>query len=59
MIEEDVQMQINIPNFIESLGIMGKGMLGIFMVTVILIISVYVLNFLGRKLENKKDDSES
>lgn len=52
-------MQINIPNFIESLGIMGKGMLGIFMVTVILIISVYVLNFLGRKLENKKDDSES
>ena len=41
-------MNINIPNFIESLGIMGKGMLGIFVVTAILIISIYVLNFIGR-----------
>lgn len=49
-------MNINIPNFIESLGIMGKGMLGIFVVTAILIISIYVLNFIGRKIEKKKDD---
>ena len=49
-------MNINIPNFIESLGIMRKGMLGIFVVTAILIISIYVLNFIGRKIEKKKDD---
>ena len=49
-------MNINIPNFIESLGIMGKGMLGIIVVTAILIISIYVLNFIGIKIEKKKDD---
>ena len=49
-------MNLNIPNFLESLSIMGKGMLGIFIVTVILILSVYVLNFIGRKIEKKNDD---
>ena len=49
-------MNINVPAFIESLSIMGKGMLGIFIVTAILILSIYVLNFIGRRIENKKDD---
>ena len=49
-------MKIDIANFITSLGIMGKGMLGIFIVTAILVISIYVLNFIGRKLQSKKDD---
>lgn len=51
-------MNIDVANFIESLGIMGKGMLGIFIVTAILIISIYVLNFIGRSIQRKKDDNE-
>ena len=51
-------MKIDIANFITSLGIMGKGMLGIFIVTAILVISIYVLNFIGRKLQSKKNNNE-
>ena len=49
-------MNIDIANFMLSLGIMGKGMLGIFIVTIILIASIYLLNFIGRKLSKKKDE---
>ena len=51
-------MKLDIANFVTSLGIMGKGMLGIFIVTAILIISIYLLNFIGRKIESKKNDNE-
>ncbi len=35
---------INIDNFLVTLPIMGKGMLGIFAVTVIIIASIKILN---------------
>ena len=45
--------------FVNSLGLMGKGMFGIFVVTLVIIGAVAVLNWHGRSLErrnqNKKD----
>ena len=48
--------RIDLGLFKQSLGIMGKGMLGIFIVTIILVASIYLLNFIGRKLGKKKDE---
>ena len=46
-------------SFLESLGYMGKGMFGIFVVTLVIIGAVAILNWHGRSLErrnqNKKD----
>ena len=50
-------MNIDFNNFLASLPIMGKGMAGIFVVTIILIISIYILNFIGNRI-GKKDDEE-
>ena len=44
-------MNINIPNFIESLGIMGKGMLGIFIVTAVVVLITSALNHFTNKKE--------
>lgn len=44
--------QIDIPAFIASLSLMGKGMLGIFLVTGVIVLTVVLLNLLTRK---KKD----
>lgn len=41
---------MNISSFIYSLGIMGKGMLGIFAVTAVIVLTVTVLN---KVFENK------
>ena len=38
-------------NFIYSLGVMGKGMIGIFVVTLIIVIAITLLN----KLSKNKD----
>lgn len=40
---------ISVQNFMDSLPIMGKGMLSIFIVTAVLIGCVYVLNLLTKK----------
>lgn len=45
---------MNIDLFIYSLGIMGKGMLGIFAVTALIIVSVVILN----KVTGKKADKD-
>ena len=43
-------MQINVENLMNSLPILGKGMLGIFVVTGVIILLVMLLN----KLDTKK-----
>lgn len=40
---------INVQSFLQSLPLMGQGMLGIFLVTVVLIGCVYALNHLTGK----------
>ena len=42
-------MEINIKSFIDSLGYMAKGMLGIFIVTAAIILSVILMNKLFNK----------
>ena len=37
--------EINVENFLTSLPILGKGMLGIFIVTAVIVLAVYALNF--------------
>ncbi len=42
-------MSINVNAFLETLPIMGKGMLGIFVVTAVIMGAIYLLNILGNK----------
>ena len=42
-------MELNVERFLETLPIMGKGMLGIFVVTAVLILGVWVMNRLTSK----------
>ena len=43
-------MSINVDAFLKSLPIMGLGLLGIFVVTLVIIIAIYILRFLSDKL---------
>ncbi len=47
-------MNINWDNFITTLGIMGKGMLGIFVTAIIIMIVVFLLT----KFSSGKKDTE-
>ncbi len=47
-------MEINFDYFLSSLPIMGKGMLGIFIVTAIIVVCVNALN----SLPDKKDKED-
>ncbi len=51
--------KINIQGFLDTLPIMGKGMLGIFIVTCVIILTVILLNKLTapRKNRDEKDGS--
>ncbi len=49
-------MKINVDAFLETLPIMGKGMLGIFLVTLTIVISIMILNKLTSN--NKKDNDD-
>ena len=53
-------MQINVERFIDSLQYMWKGMLCIFIVIAVIIISIKVMNSLTNKLAKKRkvDDSK-
>ena len=42
-------MTISVENLLEALPIMGKGMLGIFVVTAVIILAVTLLNRTGGK----------
>lgn len=50
-------MHIDVTAFLNSLPIMGKGMLGIFVVTLVMILGIYLLNriFRPKKDKEKKD----
>ena len=56
---KEMEFEIDGESFLESLGYMGKGMFGIFVVTLVIIGAVAILNWHGRSLErrnqNKKD----
>lgn len=47
---------INVEQLLDALPIMGMGMLGIFIVTAIIIGTVYLLNFFTKP--RKKDDNK-
>ena len=44
-------MSINVQAFLDSLPIMGMGMVGIFIVTVIIIVVVFLLNKITGRFE--------
>ncbi len=48
-------MKIDTDAFVDSLPIMGNGLLGIFIVTIVLIVSIYIL----RALTSKKAEAEA
>lgn len=45
-------------NVLDSLAIMGKGMLGIFLVTAVIILTVVLLNKFTAKKPTQKNDSQ-
>lgn len=47
-------MTINVDAFLKTLPIMGKGMLGIFIVTLVIILVIAVLNKVTSNLSEKK-----
>lgn len=46
-------------NVLKSLGIMWKGVLAIFIVITLIILSVYILNSLTKKKKTDSDDEEA
>lgn len=50
-------MNINVDAFLETLPIMGKGMLGIFLVTLTIVICIILLNKITSN-DNNNDDNE-
>lgn len=49
---------MNIEAFLQTLPIMGKGMLGIFLVTGVIIGFVYLLNYVTGKIEHRSEPKE-
>lgn len=49
-------MNINFELFLQSLVMAAKGFLGIFVVTAIIILSVFLLNFFGSRKKKDKDE---
>ena len=50
-----MEFSFNGDNFVTSLGYMGKGMVGIFVVTLVIIGVVAILNWHGRSLERRNN----
>ncbi|MBO5261953.1 MAG: InlB B-repeat-containing protein [Clostridia bacterium] len=53
-----MEFKINGGNFLISLGYMGKGLIGIFVVTLVIIGVVATLNWHGRSLEKRNQNKE-
>ena len=53
----NVESATNIERFTSSLGKMGMGMLGIFIVTAIIIVCISILNRVTGKNDNNEDKS--
>ena len=47
-------MKLNVELFMETLGYMGTGMVGIFAVTGVIILSIFLLNKLGNAAQQKE-----
>lgn len=50
---------MNMELFLESLKVMGKGMLGIFIITAVIILVMVLITRIGRKDEPKDKNDES
>lgn len=50
-------IKFNPSAFIDTLPYMGLGMAGIFAVIAIIILAVYVLGFIGKKISDKDDEN--
>jgi len=50
-----IDMKFDPMEFINNIGYMGKGMLGIFIVMGIIVIATYLVNLLTSPTPNKKD----
>jgi len=46
-------MNINVDAFLETLPVMGKGMLGIFIVTGVIVLAIYILNAVTGKKDKE------
>lgn len=53
-----MKVQINGAAFVESLGLMGKGMVGIFVVTLVIIGVVAILNWHGKTMDDRKNKKQ-
>ena len=51
-------MKIDINAFMDSLPIMGVGLLGIFIVTIVLIIGIYILKAITSKIDKEAAEDE-
>ena len=56
---QEMNFSWNWDGFVNSLGFMGKGMLGIFVVTLVIIGVVAILNWHGRSLEKRNNKKEN
>ena len=45
--------------FVENLSVMGKGMLGVFLIVGIIIAATYGISYFTAKLGQKKDDNNN
>ncbi len=54
-VETFAEGQSNVENMLDTLPLMGKGMIGILLVTVIIIAGITILNKVKDKPEDKKD----
>lgn len=50
-----MEFKIDFDAFVNSLGLMGKGMIGIFVVTLIIVGVVAILNWHGKSLEDRRN----
>lgn len=56
---KEMNFSWNWDGFVNSLGFMGKGMLGIFVVTLVIVGVVAILNWHGRSLEKRNNKKEN
>ena len=53
-----LRVMVNLNQLGEAAGIMGKGMLGVFVVIGVLILCIYALNSAGKKKKKKDEDNK-
>ena len=53
-----MKIRIDGKAFVNSLGLMGKGMVGIFVVTLVIVGVVAILNWHGKTLEDRKNKNQ-